>query len=71
MEKEFKTIEGQINILKSKNLNIKNLKEAKRLLMNNNYYYLINGYKELFLNKNTKTEEFMKGIRFKGNLRFI
>ena len=58
MEKTFKTIDEQIELLKSRNLNIKNNEKAKEILLNNNYYYLINGYKELFLNKNSKKEKF-------------
>ena len=58
MEKTFKTINEQIELLKSRNLNIKNNEKAKEILLNNNYYYLINGYKELFLNKNSKKEKF-------------
>lgn len=61
MNKEFKTINEQINILKNKNLDIKDLLNAKLLLTNNNYYYLINGYKDLFLDKNKKKETFLKG----------
>jgi len=48
MEKEFKTIDEQIEILKNRNLNL-NYEHAKELLTNNNYYYLINGYKDLFI----------------------
>lgn len=60
MEKEFKTIDEQIELLRSRNLHIENKKTAKEILLNNNYYYLINGYKDLFLNKNSKTEMFCK-----------
>ena len=31
------------------------------MLENNNYYYLINGYKDLFSDKNAKTETFHEG----------
>ena len=50
-EKEFKTIDEQIEILRAKNLNILDNDKAKQILLNNNYYYLINGYKDLFLDK--------------------
>lgn len=59
MEKEFKTIKEQIEILKNRNLNIKNVKIAKKILNNNNYYYLINGYKDLFIDKSRKNEKFI------------
>ncbi|MCI8637310.1 MAG: Abi family protein [Clostridia bacterium] len=58
MEKEFKTIDEQIELLQSRNLHIENEETAKEVLLNNNYYYLINGYKDLFLNRKSKTEKF-------------
>ena len=58
MEKEFKTIDEQIELLQSRNLHIENENIARKILLNNNYYYLINGYKDLFLNKNSKEEKF-------------
>lgn len=58
MEKTFKTIDEQIELLQSRNLHIENKETVKEILLNNNYYYLINGYKDLFLNKNSKTEMF-------------
>ncbi len=58
MEKEFKTINEQIELLKNRNLNIENVAMAREILLNNNYYYLINGYKDLFLNKNSREEKF-------------
>ena len=47
--KEFKTIDEQINILKSRNISFKNEIKAKNVLLNNNYYNIINGYNSLFL----------------------
>lgn len=61
MEKEFKTIDEQIELLQSRNLYIENEETAKTILLNNNYYYLINGYKDLFLNKKSTTEKFKNG----------
>ena len=60
MEKEFKTIEEQIEILKNKNLIIKNKDKAFNIFENNNYYYLINGYKDLFIDRKQKVEVFKK-----------
>lgn len=48
MDKIFKTIEEQIEILKNRNLIIDDDK-AKEIFKDNNYYYLINGYKDLFI----------------------
>ena len=61
MEKEFKTIDEQIELLQNRNLHIENENIAREILLNNNYYYLINGYKDVFLNKNSKEEKFANG----------
>ncbi|EAD5013579.1 Abi family protein, partial [Listeria monocytogenes] len=42
-EKVFKTVEEQIQILKSRNLNILDEKNAKRILQKISYYDIING----------------------------
>lgn len=52
--KEFKTIDEQIELLKSRGLTFENEKFAKNMLLQNNYYNIINGYKELFIKPNTK-----------------
>lgn len=65
MEKEFKTIDEQIEILKSRNIKIENYNEIYYILKNNNYYYLINGYKDLFLNKNSVKEEYVDNTNIK------
>lgn len=61
MEKEFKTIDEQIELLRTRNLHIENKQTAEEILLNNNYYYLINGYKDLFLNRKSETEIFCNG----------
>ena len=48
-KKNFQTLENQIRILKAKGLVIQNPSVAKKWLSQCNYYNLINGYKELFL----------------------
>jgi len=60
MNKEFKTIEEQIDILKERKLII-NEEKAKEIFRDNNYYYLINGYKDLFLDKNSEEEKYIEG----------
>lgn len=60
MNKEFKTIEEQIDILKERNLII-NEEKAKEIFRDNNYYYLINGYKDLFMDKNSEEEKYIEG----------
>lgn len=78
MEKEFKTIDKQIEILKSRNMIIENYDRAYNLLNKNNYYYLINGYKDLFLDNtseveryigNTKIEEIYALYNFDKNIK--
>ncbi|TSO25704.1 Abi family protein [Lactobacillus sp. LL6] len=51
VQKEFKTIEEQIQILKSRGLLIPNLDKAKKYLLSNNYYNIINGYSKPFLER--------------------
>lgn len=63
MEKQFKTIEEQIQILKSRNLKIEDYNKTYKMLIKNNYYYLINGYKDLFLEKTTKEEKYLDNTR--------
>lgn len=49
MTKPFKTYDEQIEILKSRNLIIEDELSAKRFLEKENYYNVINGYKDAFL----------------------
>lgn len=63
MEKEFKTIREQIEILKSRNMKIINNTSAFHILAKNNYYYLINGYKHLFLNKGSTFEKYIDNVK--------
>lgn len=51
MDKEFSSINEQIYKLKSRGLIINNRNKTKKILQKENYYNLINGYKELFLDK--------------------
>ncbi len=68
MSKPFKTVEEQIEILKSRGLIIKNEERALSFLKNNNYYELINGYKDFFIDKN-KTEEEKKDV-YRNDIAF-
>ncbi len=63
MEKEFKTIDEQIQILRSKKMIIEDYSNAYKMLSKNNYYYLINGYKKLFLDKTAKTEQYIESTK--------
>lgn len=61
MEKEFKTIEEQIEILKLRGLQITDEK-AIEILTENNYYYLINGYKNLFIDEKCEEEKYKENV---------
>lgn len=51
MDKPFKTYDTLIRSLRKRNMIIKNGSEAKRILERENYYSVINGYKDLFLDR--------------------
>ena len=59
-EKIFRTVEEQIQILKSRQLTIINEEKAKKLLHKISYYDVINGYNDIFLEIKGDTE---KGIQ--------
>lgn len=63
MEKIFKTIDEQIELLKSRNIVIDNYDKAYNLLSKNNYYYLINGYKNLFIDYTSKEEKYINNTK--------
>jgi abortive infection bacteriophage resistance protein len=58
--KPFKNYNEQINLLKNRNLQIKEAEKAIKILSDVNYYRLINGYKDLFLEKKNGSSEFYK-----------
>lgn len=60
-EKIFRDTRTQIGILKSRGLTIKNKSYAKQLIRKVNYYNLINGYKDPFLQSNTAYEKYLVG----------
>ena len=49
--KPFKTVEEQIAILESRGIHFSNKKDAARFLLKENYYAVVNGYKDAFLDK--------------------
>ena len=61
-KKEFRTLDEQIDILKSKDLVINDVDEVKDVLLRENYFF-INGYRYLFFDKN-KNRKFISGTRF-------
>lgn len=60
--KRFKSYEEQIEILNSKGLITDD--ESLNILKRNNYYFLINRYKDLFIVPNVKPNVFKKGTHF-------
>ncbi len=63
MEKIFKTLDEQINILRSKNLIIDDEEYVKSILLRENYFF-VNGYRYLFY-KSNKEKRFIKGTNFR------
>ncbi len=73
--KEFKTIRQQINILRKRGLIVPKNGKPKKFLEENNYYNVINGYKYLFLEKDTTVnlvnpECFVENTHF-DSLKFL
>ena len=52
MEKTFKTLDEQINILQQKGLIINDIDFAKNILLRENYFFLM-GYRHLFFKSET------------------
>lgn len=81
-DKPFRTIDEQIGILRSRGVAIGDPDGARDLLLRNNYYSVINGYKEFFLDKDrcnqdveayrvgTRLEDIATLYRFDTMLRF-
>lgn len=64
-KKIFLDINKQIEILKNKNLSFRDEEKAKFLLIKNNYYSVINGYRDPFvLNTNSKKSKYIDGTYF-------
>ena len=61
--KEFKTYQEQIDLLKSRGLVISDENFAMEKLKEDNYYNIINGYKELFITPGTK-DNFINDVTF-------
>ena len=61
---DFKTYDEQIDILQNRGMIINNPNIAKSLLKINNYYNLINGYKDIFVQPGISPEVYIKGVTF-------
>ena len=62
IEKQFKTLDQQVEILKSKHMIINNIDYAKEVLLRENYFFL-NGYRHLFVISNSD-KVFKSGTTF-------
>ena len=62
VDKQFKNLDEQIEILKNKGMIISDEKYAKRVLLRENYFFL-NGYRHLFI-KSPKDKSFKEGTTF-------
>lgn len=60
--KIFRNLDEQINILKNKDLIIKDENETKKILLRENYFF-ISGYRHLLM-KNYRDKKFIKGATF-------
>ena len=60
--KEFKNLDEQIEILKSKGLTVSNIDFAKEVLLRENYFFL-SGYRHLFM-KSSNTKKYIEGTTF-------
>lgn len=70
--KEFKTIDEQIELLKQRGLIINDEERAKKYLLSQNYYNLINGYAKFFPRNNdhyTANTSFDEITRLHNTLR--
>ncbi len=61
MEKIFKTIDEQVQILKDKNLIIEDIDYTKDVLLRDNYFFLM-GYRAIFMRP--KENKFISGVTF-------
>ena len=61
-KKTFKTLDEQIEILKSKGLIINDIDKTKEILFRENYFF-VSGYRHLFQNKN-RDNLFLPGTTF-------
>ncbi|MEK4555537.1 Abi family protein [Jeotgalicoccus sp. FSL K6-3177] len=67
--KPFKTIDQQIDILKSRNMKFHDEESAKYMLSNIAYYSLINGYKRVFCIEGDNGEDDFQGNYFEDMLQ--
>ncbi len=62
--KTFKTYRQQLSILRNRGMVVSKNGLPMRVLENDNYYKIINGYKDLFIDKSAPIEKFKNGTNF-------
>lgn len=62
--KGFKSLEEQIEILKNRGMIITDKELARKKLQENNYYNIINGYKDIFIDSTKLDEQFQTDVTF-------
>ena len=63
-ERPFQNLDNQIEKLDSRGMVISNKEAVKEILLRENYYNIVNGYKNIFLDKSSEEECFIKGTNF-------
>ena len=75
MAKPFQTHNQQLKTLRNRNILISNGSKAKAILIRENYYQLINGYKHIFLDtgesKKRQDDYYKNGTTFITNLSYL
>ena len=61
---DFKSYDEQIEILKARGLAIADEKSAKNILKFNNYYNIVNAYKDVFIQAGVTPEKYIDGVTF-------
>ncbi len=64
INKEYKSIDERINILKSRKLLFKNEGLARKILLENSYFDIINANEKLFGSRTSSKKEYLKNIYF-------
>lgn len=62
--KDFKLVTEQVDLLKSRGMLFEDEQDAICKLLSDNYYNIINGYKDLFLDTTNNQEVFKTGTTF-------
>ena len=58
------SIREQIGKLKLEGLKFSSVKDARKILLNYNYYYVINGYRDIFLDNSSERRKYKEGTSF-------